>query len=57
MIANNDWWLEESTVDLMPPYWAEVSLRSAERALHECLGLPKPSWLDQTYYTKSVLRI
>ena len=57
MVANNDWWLEESTVDLIAPYWAEVSLRSAERALHDQLGLDRPTWLDTTYWEKSVLGI
>ena len=30
LVANNDWWLEESKVDLIAPYWAEVGLRVAE---------------------------
>lgn len=54
-LANNDWWLEEPSVDLMPPYWAEVSLRTAERVLHDYVGLQKPPWLNETYYRHSVL--
>ena len=30
--------------------WAEESLLQTERALH-VLGVPRPGWLDQTYYT------
>lgn len=54
-LANNDLWLEEPIVDLMPPYWAEVSLRTAERVLHDHMGLKRPPWLNQTYYRRSVL--
>jgi hypothetical protein len=54
-IANNDWWLEESSLDLMPPYWAEVSLRTAERVLHDHMGLDPPSWLNKTYFQRSIL--
>lgn len=54
-LANNDWWLEEPSVDLMPPYWAEVSLRTAERVLHDHMGLQRPAWLNQTYYRHSIL--
>ena len=57
LVANNDWWLEESSVDLIAPYWAEVSLRSAERALQEVLALGRPSWLDRAYFRKSVMHI
>ena len=57
MVANNDWWLEVSALDVLVPYWAEVSLRSAERALHETLGLGQPPWLNRTYYEQVVLRI
>ena len=57
MVANNDWWLEESRIDRIAPYWAEVSLRSAERALHDQVGLGRPPWLDSSYYQHSVLRI
>ena len=56
-VANNDWWLEESSVDLIAPYWAEVSLRVAERVLHDQLGLARPAWLNAAYYRKSVLGI
>ena len=56
-IANNDWWLEESEVDLIAPYWAEVSLRVAERVLHDHVGLPQPGWLDARYFRRSVLGI
>lgn len=54
-IANNDWWLEQSKVDLMPPYWAEVSLRTAERVLHDNFGLSRPRWLNESYFNHSVL--
>ena len=57
LVANNDWWLEESSLDLIAPYWAEVGLRVAERALHELLGAPRPAWLDAGYYERSVLGI
>jgi hypothetical protein len=50
-------WLEESSVDLIAPYWAEVSLRVAERILHDHAGLPPPPWLNATYFKKSVLGI
>ena len=33
----------------MKPYWAEVSLRVAERVLHDHLGLQPPAWLDAKY--------
>ena len=56
-IANNDWWLEEATVDLIAPYWAEVSLRVAERVLHDHVGLSPPAWLDAEYFRKSVMGI
>ena len=56
-VANNDWWLEEASVDLIAPYWAEVSLRVAERILHDNVGLPPPAWLDKQYFNKSVLGI
>lgn len=56
-IANNDWWLEEATVDLIAPYWAEVSLRVAERVLHDHVGLGPPAWLDAEYFRKSVMGI
>ena len=56
-VANNDWWLEESKLDLIAPYWAEVSLRVAERVLHDYVGLAPPSWLDAEYFRKSVMRI
>ena len=42
-VANNDWWLEEASVDLIAPYWAEVSLRVAERVLHDHLQLARPN--------------
>mmetsp|Transcript_79715 Transcript_79715/g.141123 ORF Transcript_79715/g.141123 Transcript_79715/m.141123 type:complete len:487 (+) Transcript_79715:62-1522(+) len=54
-LANNDWWLEQSGIDLMPPYWAEVSLRTAERVLHDHMGLSPPRWLNSTYFHRSVL--
>ena len=57
LVANNDWWLEESKVDLIAPYWAEVGLRVAERVLHDHMGMAKPAWLDEQYFESSVLGI
>ena len=44
-------------LDLIAPYWAEVSLRVAERVLHDYAGLGPPSWLDAEYFRKSVMGI
>ena len=57
LVANNDWWLEESKLDLVAPYWAEVGLRVAERVLHDHMGMAKPAWLDEAYFESNVLGI
>lgn len=54
-IANNDWWLQDLDVDVMPPYWAEVSLRTAERILGQYFSINRPGWLDSEYYLRKVL--
>lgn len=47
-IANNDYaWTGEDNVQCC---WAEQSLRSVERTLHNAWGLAKPLWLDAKYY-------
>ena len=34
----------------VPCCWAEQSLKPAERALHRAWGLPRPGWLNATYW-------
>ena len=41
----------------MPPYWSEVSLRVAERVLHDAVGLARPAWLNASYYEAKILGI
>ena len=57
LVANNDWWLEESKVDLIAPYWAEVGLRVAERVLHDHMGMAKPAWLAKAWYDANVMEV
>eukprot|EP00746_Dinoflagellata_sp_MGD_P086947 gnl/MRDRNA2_/MRDRNA2_34472_c0_seq1.p1 gnl/MRDRNA2_/MRDRNA2_34472_c0~~gnl/MRDRNA2_/MRDRNA2_34472_c0_seq1.p1 ORF type:complete len:505 (+),score=92.02 gnl/MRDRNA2_/MRDRNA2_34472_c0_seq1:68-1582(+) len=51
-VANNDWVASE--VEKMYGDWAEESLLQAERALH-VLNVPKPDWLDTSYYNDRVV--
>lgn len=51
-VANNDWIAQE--VEKMQGDWAEESLLQAERALH-VLNVPKPDWLDTSYYNEKVV--
>mmetsp|Transcript_53350 Transcript_53350/g.119751 ORF Transcript_53350/g.119751 Transcript_53350/m.119751 type:complete len:172 (-) Transcript_53350:914-1429(-) len=47
-LANNDYaWTGDQEV---PCCWAEQSLKPAERALHRAWGLPRPGWLNATYW-------
>eukprot|EP00929_Paragymnodinium_shiwhaense_P114667 TRINITY_DN83133_c0_g1_i1.p1 TRINITY_DN83133_c0_g1~~TRINITY_DN83133_c0_g1_i1.p1 ORF type:complete len:535 (+),score=122.97 TRINITY_DN83133_c0_g1_i1:63-1607(+) len=51
-VANNDWIIQE--VKQMFGDWAEESLLQAERALY-IEGVPKPDYLNSTYYKKFVV--
>jgi hypothetical protein len=50
-MANNDWVAQDVTYFYGD--WAEESLLQCERALLR-LGMPKPAWLNGTYYDKFV---
>lgn len=36
--------------------WAESALRSAERALHHGVGLPRPPWMDALLHTSVIVK-
>jgi len=50
-MANNDWVAMD--VAYMFGDWAEETLLQAERALRT-LGMPKPEWLNQSYYDAKI---
>jgi len=51
LVANNDW--VALSTERMFGDWAEESLLQAERGLRR-LGLPRPAWLNATYYEAQV---
>ena len=52
-LANNDWVLQD--VNYFFGDWAEETLVQSERALRR-LGMPRPSWLNASYYEKEIVR-
>ena len=49
-VANNDYtWTGFQGV---PCCWAEQSLRSVEKTLHDHWSLGRPAWLDEAYYSE-----
>ena len=49
-MANNDFtWTGFQGV---PCCWAEQSLRSVEKTLHDHWSLGRPAWLDEAYYSE-----
>ena len=51
-IANNDFtW---TGFEGVPCCWAEQTLKSAERTLHNFWALSKPAWLNSTYYAQVI---
>jgi hypothetical protein len=54
-LTNNDWiWEVNFEYDCCGMWWAEQTLRQAERVLLEYEGLPRPPWLDPYYYASRV---
>ena len=53
-LANNDFVAQDVTYFYGD--WAEETLTQSERALYR-LGLPKPSWLNSTYYHKHIVSV
>lgn len=51
-LANNDWVAMDVTYFFGD--WAEESLVQSERALYR-LGVPKPEWLNASYYQKQIV--
>ena len=51
-LANNDW--VAADVTYFYGDWAEETLVQSERVLAH-LGMPKPDWLDASYYQKNVI--
>ena len=51
-LANNDYsWTGDDNV---PCCWAEQSLKSVERTLHQEWGLARPKWLDEKYWDELI---
>ena len=38
----------------MPCCWAEQSLKSVERTLHQAWALARPKWLDEKYWDELI---
>ena len=53
-LANNDW--KSQDVTYFYGDWAEETLTQCERALYR-LGVPKPSWLNASYYQEKIVRV
>eukprot|EP00966_Prymnesium_polylepis_P171444 3963653-Prymnesium_polylepis.2 len=58
-VANNDFWIgdEFAYAGRSGYWWAETTLKQAERILHEHVGLPRPEWLDRRYHATQIAKI
>ena len=53
-MSNNDFWFAPVKYN---GDWAQESLVSAERLLADQFKLPRPSWLNATYYDDFVMKV